>query len=67
MSIYQDLSESEYKEKFEALEKSIAENPFGYENYVSIIKLLRDHGEFKPLRDYRTKMSETFPLSESEL
>ena len=60
------LNEAEYKEKFEFLEKSIAENPYGYENYVAIIKLLREQGEFKLLREYRTKMSEIFPLSESK-
>ena len=60
------LNENEFQQKLDELEKSIAENKYQYQFYVDIIKLTRDNGNLDKLREYREKMSELFPLSESE-
>ena len=55
----------EFEEKFNVLKASIEENKFAYQNYVDIIDLTKKHGDLNNLRGYREKMSELFPLTES--
>lgn len=59
------LNEQDFKHKLAELESMISENKFQYQPYVDIIKLTRDNGDFNKLREYRLKMSELFPLTES--
>ena len=59
------LNEDEFQQKLDDLEKQIAENKFQYQYYVDIIQLTRDQGNLEKLREYREKMCQIFPLSES--
>jgi len=61
------LNENEFQQKLDELEKSIFDNKYQYQCYVDIIKLTRDNGHLTKLREYREKMSELFPLSESKI
>jgi hypothetical protein len=61
------LNENEFQQKLDELEKSIFDNKYQYQCYVDIIKLARDNGHLTKLREYREKMSELFPLSESKI
>lgn len=54
------------EEKLKFLKESIEQNKFAYQNYVDLIQLLRTYGDLDNLRVYREKMSEVFPLTESE-
>ncbi len=60
------IDDEEYDRKFSQLKTAIDQNPFGYDSYVEIINLLRKQGEFNLLREYRNKMKELFPLTESK-
>ena len=60
------ISEEEFNTKFNALKSAIDENPLHYDGYVEIIKLLRNNGELNLLREYRTKMRNIYPLTESK-
>jgi hypothetical protein len=55
----------DFEEKLNLLKKSIEDNKFVYQNYVDIIELTRSNGDLNNLRTYREKMSELFPLTES--
>jgi hypothetical protein len=59
------LNEDEYKKKLDELEALIGANKYQYQYYVDIIKLTRDNGDLNKLREYRQKMSELYPLTES--
>jgi len=59
------LSEADYKLKLNQLEALIAENRLQYQPYVDIIQLSRDNADLNKLREYREKMSEVYPLTET--
>lgn len=59
-------NESEYQENLTRLKTAIEENKFFYQNYIDILKLSKDHGDYVTLKMYREKMSEQFPLTESK-
>jgi hypothetical protein len=59
------MNDSEFHTRLTELENQIAENRFQYQSYVDIITLLRNNGELNKLREYRQKMSEAFPLTET--
>jgi hypothetical protein len=65
--IENDEDDNEFEEKFNVLKASIEENKYTYQNYVDIIDLTKKHGDLDNLRIYREKMSELFPLTESNL
>ncbi|KAM0946470.1 putative RNA recognition motif domain, LSM-interacting domain, RNA-binding domain superfamily [Dioscorea sansibarensis] len=48
--------------QIEALENSLAENPFDYEAHVQYIQHLRKLGHIEKLREARESMNEHFPL-----
>jgi squamous cell carcinoma antigen recognized by T-cells 3 len=60
-----DDDDNEFEEKLNVLKASIEENKYTYQNYVDIIDLTKKHGDLDNLRVYREKMSELFPLTES--
>ena len=64
-NIEHDTEDKDFEEKLNFLKSSIEENKFTYQNYVDIIELTRNHGDLNNLRIYREKMSELFPLTES--
>ena len=62
----QMLDPGEYETQFKTLEQAIYESPCNYQLYVDIIKLAKDNMDFTRLREFRQKMSEMFPLTESQ-
>ncbi|CAF0720727.1 unnamed protein product [Brachionus calyciflorus] len=58
--------EQNYESKLAELEQIINQNKFQYQTYIDIINLTKEHGEFNKLREYREKMSQVFPLTESK-
>ena len=59
------LDASEYTSQLTILEQAIINSPFQYQSYIDIIKLAKNNTDFTKLREYRQKMSEMFPLTES--
>ena len=59
------MDDEQFQSKLAELESLIAQNKFQYQYYVDIIKLTRDNGELTKLREYRDKMSQIYPLTES--
>ncbi len=62
----QMLDPNEYELQFKTLEQAIYENPCNYQLYVDILKLARENMDFTRLQEFRQKMSEMFPLTESK-
>jgi hypothetical protein len=60
------LDPGEYEAQFKTLEQAIYESPCNYQLYVDIIKLAKDNMDFTKLREFRQKMSDMFPLTESQ-
>lgn len=58
-------NEESFESKLAQLEQIINQNKFQYQIYIDIINLTKEHGEFNKLREYREKMSQVFPLTES--
>lgn len=58
-------SEQNYQTKLAELEQIIGQNKFQYQTYIDIINLAKENAEFNKLREYREKMSQVFPLTES--
>lgn len=60
-----EKNQESFDKKLAQLEEIINENKFQYQTYIDIIKLTKERGEFNKLREYREKMSQVFPLTES--
>jgi hypothetical protein len=57
----------EYELKLGELEQILQANKYQYQTYVDIIKLAKDNIDMIKLREYREKMSDLFPLTESKI
>ena len=59
------IDDQTYQTKLSELENVVAQNKFDYQTYVDIINLAKNNADFNKLREFRQKMSEVFPLTES--
>ena len=59
------LDDDEYDSKMKELESNLVQNQFNYQTYIDILKLAKENADLSKLREYREKMSELFPLTES--
>jgi hypothetical protein len=59
------INDQTYQAKLNELENVIAQNKFDYQSYVDIINLAKNNADFNKLREYREKMSDVFPLTET--
>ena len=60
------LDDDKYQVKLSQLEDSIKENKFQYQSYVDIIELSRNQSDMNKLKEYREKMCQLYPLTESK-
>lgn len=60
-----EKKQESFETKLALLEEIINQNKFQYQTYIDIINLAKENGEFNKLREYREKMSQVFPLTES--
>jgi hypothetical protein len=59
------LDDDEYDSKMKELETNLVQNQYNYQTYIDILKLAKENADLNKLREYREKMSELFPLTES--
>jgi hypothetical protein len=59
------IDDQTYQAKLSELENRIAQNKLDYQTYVDIISLAKNNADFNKLREFRQKMSEVFPLTET--
>ena len=60
------LDDDVYDSKMRELESNLVQNQYNYQTYIDILKLAKENADLTKLREYREKMSELFPLTESK-